>query len=165
AAARRLLRYSHRDGDPRGANQRDALDDYRLLPYARPGGEGGREMSKLLLSRRKLLGVGAASASSLILAGCDQFDFLGRRDDPVRDFLEGANDLTYAVQRGLIGDQVLAREYSESEIRQGQRPNGSTNPAETNPEYMFLQNGNFALYRLKVTGLVERELEFSLTEL
>lgn len=122
-------------------------------------------MSKLLLSRRKLLGVGAASASSLILAGCDQFDFLGRRDDPLRDFLEGANDLTYAVQRGLIGDQVLAREYSESEIRQGQRPNGSTNPAETNPEYMFLQNGNFALYRLKVTGLVERELEFSLTEL
>ena len=83
----------------------------------------------------------------------------------MRDFLEGANDLTYAVQRGLIGDQVLAREYSESEIRQGQRPNGSTNPAETNPEYMFLQNGNFALYRLKVTGLVERELEFSLTEL
>lgn len=120
---------------------------------------------KLVLSRRKLLGLGAASASSLIASGCSQFDFLGRRDDPLRDFLEGTNQLTYAVQRAILGDQVLAREYSESEIRQGQRPNGSTNPAETNPEYMFLSNGNFALYKLKVTGLVDRELEFSLDEL
>lgn len=120
---------------------------------------------KVLISRRRLLGVGAATASSLVLSGCDQFDFLGRRDDPVRDFVEGANQLTYAVQRGLIGDQVLAREYAETEIRQGQRPNGSTNPAETNPEYMFLMGGNFSMYRLKVTGLVEREIDFTLDDL
>lgn len=120
---------------------------------------------KLLVSRRKLLGVGAASASSLVLAGCDQFDFLGRRDDPVRNFLEGANNLTYAVQRGLIGDQVLAREYSESEIRQGQRPNGSVDPRETNADYAALQDAEFADYRLRITGLVQRELTFSLDEL
>lgn len=122
-------------------------------------------MSKLIISRRRLLGLGAASASSLVLAGCDQFDFLGRRNDPVRDFLEGANQLTYAAQRAILGDGVLAREYAESEIRQGQRPNGSTDPRGTNPEYAFLQAGGFSLYKLKVTGLVEQEKEYSLAEL
>ena len=100
-----------------------------------------------------------------MLAGCDQFDFLGRRDDPVRNFLERANDLTYGVQRAILGDGVLAREYAESEIRQGQRPNGTTDPRQTNPEYAFLAAGDFAMYRLKITGLVERELSFSLDEL
>ncbi|MDP1732496.1 MAG: molybdopterin-dependent oxidoreductase [Devosia sp.] len=122
-------------------------------------------MGKLMLDRRRLLGLGAASASSLILGGCSEFDFLGKRDDPVRDFLERANELTYAAQRALIGDRVLAREYAESEIRQGQRPNGSTDPSRTNPEYTFLRNGNFALYKLRIAGLVEQEKEFTLAEL
>ncbi|HHY48807.1 MAG TPA: molybdopterin-dependent oxidoreductase [Alphaproteobacteria bacterium] len=122
-------------------------------------------MSKLVLNRRKLLGLGAASASSLVLAGCDQFNFLGRRDDPVRDFLEGANRLTYAVQRTLMGDTALAREYSETEIRQGQRPNGSVDPSRTNPEYMALRESNFTGYRLRITGLVEQPKEYSLLEL
>ena len=122
-------------------------------------------MAELILDRRRLLGLGAASASSLILAGCDQFDFLGRRNDPVRDFLERANELTYAAQRALVGEQALAREYPESEIRQGQRPNGSTDPRATNPEYRALQQAGFAGYKLRITGLVEQEQEFTLTEL
>jgi DMSO/TMAO reductase YedYZ molybdopterin-dependent catalytic subunit len=120
-------------------------------------------MADLILSRRRLLGLGAASASSLILAGCSEFDFLGKRDDPARDFLERANDLTYNVQRALIGQQALAREYSESEIRQGQRPNGSTNP--TSPDYLAAQENGFANYRLRIKGLVEQEKEFTLAEL
>ncbi len=122
-------------------------------------------MPKLLMTRRRLLGLGAASASSLILSGCDNFDLLGKRDDPVRDFLEGANGLTYAAQRALVGDTVLAREYSESEIRQGQRPNGSVDPRRTTPEYAALYDGGFVDYRLKVSGLVEMPLSFTLEEL
>ncbi|HQZ11617.1 MAG TPA: molybdopterin-dependent oxidoreductase [Devosia sp.] len=122
-------------------------------------------MSNLILNRRRLLGLGAVSASSLVLAGCDQFDFLGQRDHPARDFLEQANELTYRVQRAIIGDTVLAREYAETEIRQGQRPNGSIDPAETNSEYAALRASNFANYRLKVTGLVEQEKSYSLAEL
>ena len=49
-------------------------------------------MSQLILSRRRLLGVGAAGASSLMLSGCDQFDFLTNRNDPTRNFLERANE-------------------------------------------------------------------------
>lgn len=121
-------------------------------------------MSKLILNRRKLLGFGAAGASSLILAGCDQFDFLARRDDPVRNFLERANELTYAAQRALVPDQALAREFSPSEIRQGQRPNGSTDPRNV-AEYASLVETGFAGYRLNIAGLVDRPMSFSLDEL
>lgn len=120
-------------------------------------------MGTFKLSRRRFLGASAAAASSLVLAGCDQFDFLGRRDNEVRDVLERANDLTYQTQRLLLGENWLAREYSESEIRQGQRPNGSVEP--TTPEYMFLREMNFAPYRLEVGGLVEKPMSFSLEEL
>ncbi len=122
-------------------------------------------MTGRILTRRRLLGLGAASASSLVLAGCDQFDFLGRRNDPTRAMLERANDVTYAVQRALINADALAREFSESEIRQGQRPNGSTDPRETDPNYLRLTETGFADYRLTVTGLVEAPLSFSLDEL
>lgn len=119
-------------------------------------------MSKVLMSRRRLLGLGAASASSLVLAGCSQFDFLGKRTDPVRDVLEGANALTYQAQRALIGADSLAREFSESEIRQAMRPNGSTDPQT--PEYLGLAGGNFANYTLRITGLVEAPQAYSLDQ-
>ncbi|MEO6013210.1 MAG: molybdopterin-dependent oxidoreductase [Devosia sp.] len=120
-------------------------------------------MANLILNRRSFLTASAAGASSLMLAGCDQFDFLGQRDNQVRDFLERANTLSYQAQRILAGEQSLAHTYAESEIRQPQRPNGSTDPRTD--EYVALRDSNFAGYQFKVTGLVERELSFSLTEL
>lgn len=116
-----------------------------------------------LITRRNFLRSSAIAGSGLVLAGCDQFDFLSQRGHPLRSAMEQANVLTYNVQRALIGDQTLAREYSASEIRQAQRPNGSTDPST--PEYMFLKLQNFEPYRLTVKGMVERELSFSLAEL
>lgn len=116
-----------------------------------------------LITRRNFLRSSAMAGSGLILAGCDQFDFLGSKENPVRHVMEQANVLTYNVQRTLIGEQTLAREYAASEIRQGQRPNGSTEPSTA--EYMFLQMQNFEPYRLTVKGMVEREVSFSLAEL
>ncbi len=120
-------------------------------------------MSGLIVNRRRFLLGSAAAGSGLILSGCDQFDFLAQRGNPVREAMEQANVLTYSAQRALIGDQVLAREYGESEIRQGMKPNGSTEPST--PEYMFLRQANFEPYRLTIKGMVERELSFSLAEL
>jgi DMSO/TMAO reductase YedYZ molybdopterin-dependent catalytic subunit len=120
-------------------------------------------MSGIIVDRRRFMMGSAAAGSGLVLAGCDQFDFLGRRDNQVRAVLEQANVLTYTVQRQLIGTQALAREYAPSEIRQGMKPNGSTAP--TTPEYAFLQAQNFAPYRLTIKGMVEREVSFSLDEL
>lgn len=116
-----------------------------------------------LITRRNFLAASAAAGSGLVLAGCEQFDFLGQRGHPLRQAMEQANVLTYRAQRALVGDSVLAREYSMSEIRQGMRPNGSVEPST--PEYMFLRMQDFADYRLTVKGLVEREVSFSLAEL
>jgi len=120
-------------------------------------------VSRVLLSRRRLLGFGTLGLSSLALAGCDQFDFLGERGGHARAVLEKANDVTYRVQRLLMREGALAPEYAETEIRQGQRPNGSTDPRS--PEYLALQAGGFADYRLAVTGLVERPQLYSLAAL
>lgn len=116
-----------------------------------------------IITRRNFLRSSVLAGSGLILAGCDQFDFLADKAGPGRQIMENANVLTYQAQRAIIGNQTLAREYAASEIRQGQRPNGSTDP--TTPEYMFLKAENFASYKLKVIGMVEQPLEFSLDEL
>ena len=116
-----------------------------------------------LITRRNFLRSSVLAGSGLVLAGCDQFDFLADKTNPARRVVERANVLTYKAQRALIGEQTLAREYSASEIRQGQRPNGSTDPSTA--EYVALREGNFADYRFRVTGLVERPQEFTLDQL
>lgn len=116
-----------------------------------------------IITRRNFLRSSVLAGSGLVLAGCDQFDFLGNKENQVRKVMEQANVLTYRAQRALIGDQTLAREYSASEIRQGQKPNGSVEPSTA--EYVALRAENFASYKLTVKGMVEREVSFSLDEL
>ena len=113
------------------------------------------------LSRRNLLRGTGLVAATMPLSGC--FDVLGQRDGVVRNVMETANSLTYRVQRMLLGMDDLAREYSESEIRQPQRPNGSTDPRDA--DYLALAASDFASYRLTVAGLVERPVSLSLVEL
>ena len=74
----------------------------------------------------------------------------------MRNFLEGANDLTYRVQRLLAGRDALAQEFSEADIRQPQRPNGVTAPDDE--IYKGLLRNDFADWRLEVAGLVEKPL-------
>jgi DMSO/TMAO reductase YedYZ molybdopterin-dependent catalytic subunit len=111
------------------------------------------------MNRRSFLRTTGVSASGLALSGCDAFDTLLRGDSMVRDVLESAENLTYRVQRLLVGD-ALAREFSEADIRQPQRPNGSTSPQTE--DYLSLARQGFATYKLPVTGLVERPLSLSL---
>jgi DMSO/TMAO reductase YedYZ molybdopterin-dependent catalytic subunit len=115
------------------------------------------------ITRRRLLRVGAFGAAGLALGGCQQFDFLADRQNPWRQALIGANRLTYMAQRLVLGRDVLAPEFSASEIRQPQRPNGSTDPGSE--DYLALAQNDFADYRLEVKGLVERPRSYSLAEL
>ena len=115
-------------------------------------------MPKFTISRRKFLTASAIGAG-FFTAGCDAFDFLGDSDNPVRNVLESANDLTYRVQRLLAGRDALAQEFSESDIRQPQRPNGVTAPDDET--YKGLLSNDFADWRLEVAGLVERPLSLS----
>jgi DMSO/TMAO reductase YedYZ molybdopterin-dependent catalytic subunit len=120
-------------------------------------------MSKLIFTRRKLLRAGVTAAATVPLAGCDAFDFLRDRSNPVREFMIGVNGLTYRAQRVLLSADQLAPEFTQADIRQGQKPNGSTNP--DTPDYLTLKDKNFADYQLEVDGLVERPAKFSLDTL
>lgn len=116
-----------------------------------------------LITRRNFLRSSVLAGSGLVLAGCDQFDFLADKSGPGRQIMERANVLTYQAQRAIVGSQALAREYAASEIRQGQRPNGSTDPST--PEYLALKAQDFAGYTLKITGMVDRPQSFTLNQL
>jgi DMSO/TMAO reductase YedYZ molybdopterin-dependent catalytic subunit len=119
-------------------------------------------MAKIKLSRRSLLKTAQIGGSGLVLSGCDAFDDLGR-DSTVRDILESANNLTYRVQRLIADRNALAQEFTEADIRQPQRPNGSTAPDDD--VYRSLVSNGFADWRLEIGGLVEKPLSLSLAQL
>ena len=112
---------------------------------------------RLQLPRRRFLSI-AASAGAGLLAGCDA---LSNRQGFV-DVLSAAEPLNRTVQRFLSGDR-LVREYPASMISPSFRPNGSINPQT--PEYLALRESGFAGYQLRLRGLVERPMEFTLDAL
>jgi DMSO/TMAO reductase YedYZ molybdopterin-dependent catalytic subunit len=112
-----------------------------------------------MIDRRKLL-LGAAALS---LSGCKVLDGANVQGSTLRDLFEAPGGLTYRLQRFLGGGHSLAREYAETDIRQGQRPNGSTDP--DTPAYRTLAASGFRDFRLAVTGMVGRPLSLSLADL
>jgi len=120
-------------------------------------------MRKVMSNRRRFLGQLGAGASLLSLGGCDIFDGLLATGDPVPEFLRKANVLTREAQRAIQGPAPMAREYPQSAIREGQRPNGSTDPQTA--DYLAVKQNDFAGYQLQVTGLVDKPLSLSLDDL
>jgi DMSO/TMAO reductase YedYZ molybdopterin-dependent catalytic subunit len=118
------------------------------------------------LSRRSLLTGIALTAGSL--AGVGAFAAgLVKRDqlsqNGFRPFLTNAEDLTRTTQRFFVRPSSMAREFSEADIAANFRANGSTNP--DSPEYQAMVANNFATWKLKISGLVEKPMEFSLADL
>jgi DMSO/TMAO reductase YedYZ molybdopterin-dependent catalytic subunit len=101
----------------------------------------------------------ALSLGGLTLSGCDRVS----NEPHARSLLGAANALTYRVQRFLLGAHRLAPEYGEADISPVFRANGSTDPQDD--EYLDLADNDFADWRLKVDGLVDRELSLSLDDL
>jgi DMSO/TMAO reductase YedYZ molybdopterin-dependent catalytic subunit len=115
-------------------------------------------MSANRLHRRGLLKASAA-LGGLMLSGCGSVT----SESHIRSVLDIATSVTYRVQRFLIGADRLAREYTEADISPAFKPNGSTDPQDK--QYLELVSDHFANWRLRVHGLVERELSLSLEEL
>jgi DMSO/TMAO reductase YedYZ molybdopterin-dependent catalytic subunit len=111
------------------------------------------------IDRRRLL-KGAALTGALGLSACG--DDISHSQS-VGDILSGAETLTYRVQRLLLGRRGLAREFTEADLSPAFRANGSINPPDA--DYHALVANGFADWRLRVEGLVEKPISYSLTEL
>ena len=114
-------------------------------------------------ARRRFLTAATLASSTLALTGCDAFDDWLQSDHAVHETLEKANSLTYRVQRMLLGENSLAPEFSESDIRQPMRPNGVTNPEDE--DYVAMAANKFADYKLEIDGLVDKPRSFTLADL
>ncbi|WP_294541386.1 molybdopterin-binding protein [uncultured Rhodoblastus sp.] len=115
-------------------------------------------MSRLLIPRRKFLGLGALGLGAAALG------FSGRPADAAsfEELIAHAQSLTYGAQR-LLGRNALAREFSAKDISPVFKVNGTHMPDTT--EYEALLAGDFATWRLQVEGLVATPLSLSLADL
>ncbi len=115
-------------------------------------------MSRILIPRRKFLGLGAFGLGAAALG------FSGRLADvpSFEEQIANAEHLTYGAQR-LLGRNALAREFSAKDISRDFKVNGTHRP--DTPEYEALLAENFAGWRLQVDGLVVNRLSMSLADL
>ncbi len=110
------------------------------------------------LSRRRLIGGLGAGGAGLLLGGCDRFNASPR----FRSILSLGETANYRAQR-MLGRKAMAMEFSVRDLSPYFRPNGSTMP--TSPAYQAHLATNFANWRLRVDGLVQRPLDISLDAL
>lgn len=110
-------------------------------------------------NRRHFLLRSVGLLSTVMLAGCDKLS----QNTWFRPALDRAEGLTEQLQRFLMRSGSLAREYSEADLSPVFRANGSTNPDSV--EYRAYVDAGFANWSLKVGGLVDRPMSFSLDEL
>lgn len=108
-----------------------------------------------IITRRRLLVTGAAAAASPLAAGCDRL--------PVRPLLDFGQLMSLKAHRLLLAGQPLVREYTLDDISPDFPPNGTAMPYGTG--YFELMISQFDAFRLKVDGLVRRELSLSLDEI
>jgi DMSO/TMAO reductase YedYZ molybdopterin-dependent catalytic subunit len=113
----------------------------------------------LLLPRRRFLAGSAAAAASLLLGGCDSLV----ENETVRNVINSAEALTLKVQRALLSDQALAREFTEADLSPVFRSNGTSMP--DGDDYARLVETKFADWHLEVGGLVTTPLKLSLADL
>ncbi len=108
----------------------------------------------MILNRRTLI-LGAAAS----LAGCDRL----ARNESFREVLFSAENFHKWAQRSLMARDALAQEFRPDQISPIFRANGTANP--NTPEYKALWRNGFADWRLRIHGLVGRELSLSLAQL
>ncbi len=111
------------------------------------------------LSRRALMGVGAAGLGGLMLTGCDRLS----ASPPFQKFIGGGETLSFNSQRLLLAGQPLAREFKAADLSPVFKVNGTSAPSSD--DYQALMNGGFADYRLVIDGMVNRPGRFSMSQI
>ena len=116
-------------------------------------------MSGEPIDRRRLLAGGAGALGAAALSGCDRL----AGTDAGQRALQAGEDANLYVQRLLLSEAKLAREFAEAQISPWFKPNGTSDPPDR--AYKALARRKFETFRLEVGGLVERPLKLSLAEL
>jgi DMSO/TMAO reductase YedYZ molybdopterin-dependent catalytic subunit len=98
-------------------------------------------------------------ASGTLLAGCGRLD----NTAPANALLQVSDGLTLRAQRLLLSQRPLVRELAAADISTHFPTNGTVLP--TGDYYQRLLENDFKDWKLKVHGLVERPLAWSLEEL
>jgi DMSO/TMAO reductase YedYZ molybdopterin-dependent catalytic subunit len=111
-------------------------------------------------TRRSFLTRSVALGGTVLLGGCDNYL---SRSPTFRELLSRAEGATRGVQRLILSNRALAREYTEADLSAHFKANGST--AVDDPSYRGLAQGGFADWKLKIDGLVDRPTELTLAEL
>jgi DMSO/TMAO reductase YedYZ molybdopterin-dependent catalytic subunit len=109
-----------------------------------------------VISRRAVVGT---LASGTLLAGCGRLD----NTAPANALLQLSDGLTLRAQRLLLSQRPLVRELAAADISTHFPTNGTVLP--TGDYYQRLLENDFKDWKLKVHGLVERPLAWSLEEL
>ena len=115
-------------------------------------------MSRIITRRRFLIGA-SMTASALGLAGCDALV----ESDRTKSVLKIAEGFSMKTQRFLLGDDALAREFTEADISPTFRANGTSMPDNT--RYIDWMNQRFSSWKLEVGGLVDRPMQLTLADL
>jgi DMSO/TMAO reductase YedYZ molybdopterin-dependent catalytic subunit len=124
--------------------------------------------TKEILTSRRALITGLASAGGLLLGGCSE-----QLPPTYGNVLRMGDLLTYTAHRLLLPQGRLAKEYAQGDITSIPAV-GTTNPADSHqeafsaehgPAYERLQAGGFVDYRLSITGRVSRPGSYSLADL
>ncbi len=116
-------------------------------------------MSKLIVNRRRLIGLGTVGGlSSLALGGCNLFDDLGDRGGNARDFLAKANGFTY---RGAApsdpGGMLWHRNIQKA--KSGKASGPAARPTRNRRTTLALKASEFADYRLANCQRARRDAE------
>jgi DMSO/TMAO reductase YedYZ molybdopterin-dependent catalytic subunit len=111
-----------------------------------------------LITRRALVAWATIGAGAL-LTGCDKIVENGT----ARKILFMGEDMNRGLQRALTDRDALAPEFTQSQMSPIFRSNGTRDPGTA--DYTAMVANNFADYRLKVGGLVDRPLSVTLPQL
>jgi DMSO/TMAO reductase YedYZ molybdopterin-dependent catalytic subunit len=112
-----------------------------------------------MLTRRGLVTRLLAGASFMALSGCEKLS----ETTWFPKVLGLGEKASYRIQRLVLSRKAMAQEFTETDLSPQFRSNGTSMP--NNPIYRAMADKEFAGYRLKIGGLVEQPMSFSLADI
>jgi DMSO/TMAO reductase YedYZ molybdopterin-dependent catalytic subunit len=116
-------------------------------------------MSQHDSQRRRLFRRSLGGLSALLLAGCDRLN----DTEWFPKLLTAGESASRFVHNNLLPRKAMAQEFTEADLSPRFRSNGTNNPQSA--VYQAMARNNFKNWTLRVDGLVNTPMQFSLAQL